>query len=47
MSERRRGGSDEHRRRAGRTSREIDWTHAIDIGPEDDWRLAEALMGRT
>jgi N-acylneuraminate cytidylyltransferase len=28
----------------GRTGWEIDWTHAIDIDTEDDWRLAEALM---
>ena len=31
---------------AGRTGWEIDWTHAIDIDTEDDWRLADALMGR-
>jgi N-acylneuraminate cytidylyltransferase len=30
---------------AGRTGWEIDWTHAIDIDTEDDWRLADALMG--
>lgn len=30
----------------GRTAWELDWTHAIDIDTEDDWRLAEALMGR-
>lgn len=30
----------------GRTGWVIDWTHAIDIDTEDDWRLAEALMGR-
>jgi N-acylneuraminate cytidylyltransferase len=32
---------------AGRTAWEIDWTHAIDIDTEEDWRLAEALMGRS
>ena len=32
---------------AGRTGWEIDWTHAIDIDTEDDWRLADALMGRS
>jgi N-acylneuraminate cytidylyltransferase len=31
----------------GRTAWEIDWTHAIDIDTEDDWRLADALMGRS
>ena len=31
----------------GRTGREIDWTHAIDIDTEEDWRLADALMGRS
>ena len=30
----------------GRTGWEIDWTHAIDIDTEDDWRLADALMER-
>jgi pseudaminic acid cytidylyltransferase len=30
----------------GRTGWEIDWTHAIDIDTEDDWRLADALMVR-
>jgi N-acylneuraminate cytidylyltransferase len=32
---------------AGRTGWEIDWTHAIDIDTEQDWRLAEALMGQS
>jgi N-acylneuraminate cytidylyltransferase len=32
---------------AGRTGWEIDWTHAIDIDTEDDWRLAAALMEPT
>ena len=32
---------------AGRTGWEIDWTHAIDIDTEEDWRLADALMGRS
>ena len=32
---------------AGRTDWEIDWTHAIDIDTEEDWRLADALMGRS
>jgi hypothetical protein len=34
----------------GRTpcvARELDWTHGIDIDTEEDWRLAEALMGRS
>ena len=26
---------------------QLDWTHAIDIDTEDDWRLADALMGRS
>ena len=32
---------------AGPDRLEIDWTRAIDIDTEDDWRLADALMGRT
>jgi pseudaminic acid cytidylyltransferase len=31
----------------GRTGWEIDWTHAIDIDTEEDWRLAEAVMRRS
>jgi N-acylneuraminate cytidylyltransferase len=31
----------------GRTGWEIDWTHAIDIDTEEDWRLADALLGRS
>ena len=31
----------------GRTGREIDWMHAIDIDTEHDWRLADALLGRS
>ena len=30
----------------GRPGCEIDWTHAVDIDTEDDWRLSDALMGR-
>ena len=26
---------------------QLDWTHAIDIDTEEDWRLADALMGRS
>jgi CMP-N-acetylneuraminic acid synthetase len=32
---------------AGRAGWELDWTHAIDIDTQEDWRLAEALMGRS